>query len=170
VGDTWATEVVPRLSPVLAIQARVLKAFQRVRGVADAHRPPAAILAYVLGALSTRRLGAWAVRIRLANIAETAWRKRLRAANAWLLWRRGELMAAPGPPPGAALPGTRRVRLIDATRLRHPGGAGDDWRVHFAYDFTADRMDEVVGTDQHSAERLAHCTMQPGAIVVADHG
>jgi hypothetical protein len=31
-------------------------------------------------------------------------------------------------------------------------------------------MDEVVVTDQHSAERLAHFTLQPGDIAVADHG
>jgi hypothetical protein len=60
--------------------------------------------------------------------------------------------------------------LIDATRLRQPGGTGDDWRGHFAYDVTAGRMDEVVVTDQHSAERLAHFTLRPGDIVVADNG
>ena len=108
--------------------------------------------------------------IGLADISEAAWRKRLRASNPWLVWLVGELLAAPSPPPGPAVPGSRRVRLVDATRLRQPSGTGDDWRVHFSYDCPAGRMDEVVVTDQHSAERLAHFTWQAGDIVVADHG
>ena len=169
-GDAWQTEIVPLLPPDLAAQAKALGAFQRVRAVATPTDLLRAVLALVLEDLSTRGLGAWAVLADVADISETAWRKRLSTSSPWLGWLLGELLVtelAAGP---ALAQRGRRIRLIDATRLRQIGGCGDDWRVHLSYDLLAGRMDEVVVSDRHTAERLALFTLLVGDILVADGG
>jgi len=166
----WDEEVVSRLPQELEAQAIQLKAWKRKREITSATDLLRGLLGYVLCAPSFRLLGAWAMLIGLADLCERAWRKRLRRANAWLLWLCGELIASPAPALWLREREVSRVLLIDATRIRQVGGTGDDWRLHTAYDLCAGRLSQVSLTDRHGGEKLAYYVLQSGDIVVADRG
>lgn len=170
VNELWETEVVPQLPADLEAQAKKLKAFQRQRQVANAYDLLRAILGYVLGGLSSRQWGAWAVIIGLADISDRGWSKRLQKSGAWLLWLFGELTVIETGAAALLGPAAGRVLLIDASALKQVGGCGDDWRLHTAYDLVAGRLAQVVTTDRSHGEKLDHFELEVGDIAVADRG
>src|SRR2546426_4321303 len=154
--DLWRQEVVPRLPVDLEQKARELKAFERARGLPDATTLLRGLLAYVLcaQASSFRRLGAWGVLVGVAKMSDTAWRKHLVKASAWLLWLLGTLLAVDASPPKRGLAG--RVLLIDATRLREEGGCGDDWRGDKGYELQVGGLGGGEGAGRPNGGGLRH--------------
>jgi hypothetical protein len=166
--DPWESEIVPALPDALALQASHLHAIHRHRAISRASDLLRGLLAYVLCVSSFRQLGLWAVLTEVADISDTAWRKRLQTASPWLLWLGAELLAPSSPPP--VLPtARRRVLLVDATCFPQATRQGQHWRLHTAYDFLAGRLAQVRITDPHTAEALSLYDLGSGDLVVADN-
>jgi len=149
IDQEWEEQVLTRLPAETEEQAFLLGAFVRCREIKSVGDLLRALLAYVLCVSSFRQLGSWAVLLGVANISDTAWRKRLKGATAWLLWLLSALLCGPAAPVERASPsGLGRIILVDATRLKQRGGTGDDWRAHCAYDLRESRLIQVHVTDK----------------------
>ena len=169
-ADDWATLVVPRLPPDLALQAAQLGAFQRARAFAQPSDLLRGLLAYGLGLTSFRHLGAWGLLSELADLSAKGWCTRLRGASSWLQWLLNQLLARRVHLRYLTQRVRGRIKLIDATLLARQGGSGAGWRVHVAYDLLAGQLDQVVLTNHYGAESLTHYTLAPGDLLVADGG
>lgn len=171
IDKEWEEQVLTRLPAETEEQAFRLRAFVRCREIKCIGDLLRALLAYVLCVHSFRQLGSWAVLLGMANISDTAWRKRLKQANAWLLWLLGALLAGPQVPSEQRISSALgRIILVDGTRLKQVGGTGDDWRVHSAYDVRESRLIQVHVTDKHTAESLQHFQLQRFDLLIADRG
>jgi len=171
IDQEWEEQVLKRLPAETEEQAFRLRAFVRCREIKSVGDLLRGLLAYVLCVHSFRQLGSWAVLLGIANVSDTAWRKRLTQANGWLLWLLGALLAGPQLPCGQRTSSAMgRIILVDGTRLKQVGGTGDDWRVHSAYDVRASRLIQVHVTDKHTAESLQHFQLQRFDLLIADRG
>lgn len=170
-SEAWEHDLVARLPADYARVAVEKKAFVRARQIKQPQDLLRGLLAYVLSPCSWRVLSCWAILIDLAEMSHRAWGKRLRQAGPWLGWLLSQLLVAPDVTPLLpVLASNVRVLLIDASSLKQPGGNGDDWRLHLAYDLLRGQMAEVRVTDQHGAEVLAPFSLRKGDVVVADRG
>lgn len=169
IDEDWEQEVLSQLPTDYEQQARQTGAFVRVGELGSVGDLLRGLLAYVVCASSFRQVGAWAVLIGLANLSHVAWHKRLRKARGFLLWLLTQQLRVV--PSAVWHPmGITRVVLIDATRLKRPGGSGDDVRVHLGYDLLAGQLVDVQVSDGHTAEGFTLFGVQPTDLLVADRG
>ena len=135
--EDWNELVACRLPADLEIKAIELKAWSRqreVRSIGDLLR---ALLVLAALGYSFQRLAMWATLKGIAHMSERAWRKRMHQSAVWIAWLLCELLSVQSSPSWLETGKQRanRILLIDATRLRIPGGTGDDVRLHWSYDF-----------------------------------
>lgn len=168
--QSWEEEIRSLLPADYEQAATRLAAFQRrraLRSVADLLR---ALLAFVLCTSSLRHLGGWAVLVGLADLSHVAWHKRLQRSRDWLCWLLIHLLALPTPSIPVDGQASQRVVLVDGTRLKQPGGCGDDWRAHLGYDLLHARLVDVRISDRKTAEGFSLFEWHPGDVVIADRG
>ena len=131
-GVSWNEEdwqgMLKRLPSNWQEQAVKLKAWQRVRKLAQVTDLLRALLVYAACGYSFRQLGLWATVVGVGCLSERAWRKRVERAQEWIRWLLGALIGSQQSPDW--LPKTAgRVWLIDASRLKMPAGSGEDVKV-----------------------------------------
>jgi Transposase DDE domain len=163
----WQRLVEQRLPAELEAQARLLKAFQRARGVPSALCLLRGLLYYVLSHSSLRDVSVWSRLIGLTStvISGQAWHKRLLASADWLLWLFNALLSAPQRSFGGL---SQRILLVDATHVSCRDKRADTWRLHCAYDLLAGRLAWVRISTKHVGEGFAHLLLHVGDIVVGD--
>jgi hypothetical protein len=151
----------------LGATARTFKAFRRRRGIASEETLLRMCLGYGAG-LSLRQASAWAEAADLADVSSPALQRRLSNAADWLEHLAKLLLEeAQAQPAGEWI--NRRIRLVDATSLSHPGAKGTTWRLHVSYDVTG-RIDDFQLSNAKGAESLARFAWRKGDIAVADRG
>ena len=165
---TWSSALA-RISEFVPIEetARKFKAFVRARGVKSASDLLRLALVYA-GGNSLRGSSAWAQASAIAEVSGPALYRRLGNAADWLQFIASRLVEQTRPQIDGAWAG-RRLRVIDASAICHPGADRTSWRLHLTYDLSGG-VDDFELTDDSGAERLTRFEWQPGDIGLGDRG
>jgi hypothetical protein len=158
----WISELVP-----IEETARQFKAFVRARGVKSACDLLRLALLYA-GGNSLRGSSAWAQASAVAELSAPALHRRLANAADWLQFIARKLVEETRPQISGVWAG-RRLRVIDASAICHPGADRTTWRLHLSYDLSGG-VDDFELTDDRGAERLTRFAWQPGDLVLGDRG
>jgi hypothetical protein len=167
-SGAWADVVawLPRNLDALAASSHGFQRRRAIKTPADFIR---VAMAYSVLDLSLRAVAAWCSDHSIGELSDVAVLGRLRRGWPFLKAVFEELIAAQMREAPRAGP-QRRIRLIDATTLSHPGSSGADWRLHATYDPAQGVVDGVELTDGRGGEHLGRVPLRPGDLVVADRG
>jgi len=169
IATLWAEQIKAIFPTDLDESAKTWGALIRKREVKSAIDLLRLLLLCAVSTMSMRMLTLSAKSLKVADISDTAVRKRLIKSIAWLTLLLNTLL--PSPTQNKMKPGIKRtVHLIDGSNYVKAGKSGETYRVHMSYNLSINSMDEVKVTDKHTAESFAHYSIQAGDIYIADAG
>jgi hypothetical protein len=150
--------------------ARTTGALRRARGIADADCLLRLILMHTATGLSLRQTVVRAREQSIADISDVALLKRLRSSEPWLRGLTSRMTKIGEAEIVKRLCSERRVRVVDATTIQEQGGAGTDWRVHYAMCLPDLRCDFFELTDEHGGETYRRIPVKRLDLLLADRG
>ncbi|HEV8492034.1 MAG TPA: IS4 family transposase, partial [Candidatus Angelobacter sp.] len=151
-------------------QARTTGALRRARGIANADCLLQLILMHTATGLSLRQTVIRAREQHIADISDVALLKRLRSSEAWLQSLTSHLTEINQTDLLKKLSTQRRIRVVDATTVQEQGGAGTDWRLHYALRLPDLSCDFFELTDEKEGESYRRIPVKPNDLLLGDRG
>ena len=171
VFKNWDHKILPHLPEQMDEMAKRTGVMQRKRGVRSAVDLLRMLFLYASSNFSFRILAVAACALGLSDISDTAWRKHFAKAAPFLCEILHSLLSAILPAADAStFEGVKNVLLVDGSVIRQDGAQQEQQRIHLCYSLNENRMKQVKVTGKHTAESLAHFSMEKGDLVMADAG
>jgi len=151
-------------------KAKELGALTRCRKIPNAETLLRILMLHLAEGCSLRETATRLERGGIAKISDVAIMDRLRGAGDWLRWMSVELMRSwVIRQPSAILGESRRVRLVDGTRIKEPGPTGSSWCVHYSIELPTLACCDVTVQDKHgSGETFKKFNIQAKDLLIGD--
>lgn len=151
-------------------KAKELGALNRCRKIPNAETLMRILLIHLAEGCSLRETAARAKAGGILQISDVAIMDRLRQAGKWFEWLSQQLMRQwIQKQPEIVLGAQRRIRLVDATRVKEPGPTGSSWCVHYSITLPQLHCCEMHVLDKHgNGETFKRFEVQEGDLFIGD--
>lgn len=105
----------------------------------------------------------------IASVSDVALLKRLNASGEWFRWMACNVMSMwIATKPVKMQRDRSRIRIIDGTTIQEPGATGATWRIHYSFELSSLRCNEILVTDTTVGESFANFSISPGDLLIGD--
>lgn len=171
-AKSYAKAIMDNFGVGLDVTAKEYGAIGKVRELRDAKILLQLLFIYAMGSLSFRTISVIAFVMFKCNISDEAWRQRFKKSELWLCFLLEVLLMKLVP---IQLyfhfnEQQMQVYLLDASTVKQVGKEGKELRLHTCYNLTKGAIEEVIISDNHTAEGVHLFEIIPYSLYIADAG